>query len=211
MAKLYYGQGECNIEGTEIRGVQIHYSGKMRAELTANDHFALMNKNNIVIIFPLPYQEDFLTNLFRYNGSMKINQVIVAGKDGQKVPCSIHRMMDYTELLTSNSEDMTTNSEDLKGNYTSTKRAKVQNVISNLNTTTHDGDLGTADDELYEGLYHIHLKDTPMAMTGAFHTSSSVRLYPMKDGKIIKPTIRKTTNKARRTSTRTSGSKGGSY
>ena len=50
-----------------------------------------------------------------------------------------------------------------------------------------------------------------MAMTGAFHTSSSVRLYPMKDGKIIKPIIRKTTNKARRTSTKTGGSKGGSY
>ena len=142
---------------------------------------------------------------------MKINQVIVAGKDGQKVPCSIHRMMDYTELLTSNSEDMTTNSEDLKANYTSTKRAKVQNVISNLNTTTHDGDLGTADDELYEGLYHIHLKDTPMAMTGAYHTSSSVPLYFMKNGKIVNKIIKKTTNKARRTSTKTGGSKGGSY
>ena len=214
MAKLYYGKGECNIEGVEIRGVQIHYSGKVRVEKTANDHFALMNQNNTIIVFPLPSAEAFLTSLFKYNGNIKINQVIVAGKEGQKVPCSIHRMMDYTELLTSNSEDMTTNSEDLKGNYRSFNSVREKHIIPNLNTANHDGDLGTRDGELYEGFYHVHIQGYPKAMTGSTHTQQSARLFPMRDGEIIKRKIKKTTKRTRtrRTSTRgSSGSNGVSY
>ena len=211
MAKLYYGKGQCNIEGSQIKGVQIHYSGKARVEKTANDHFVLMNKNNIIMIFPVLKHDHFLSSLFIYNGKIKINQIIVSGVEGSKISCSIHRMMDYTELLTSNSEDMTTNSEDLNAGYANKQTIKESHIISNLHTDSNIQNIGIKYDDVYEGPYHIHIKDTPVSKRGAYHTSSSVPLYFMKNGKIVNKIIKKTTNKARRTSTKTGGSKGGSY
>ena len=32
MAKLYYGNGSCTIEGSDIRGVEIRYRGAIRIE-----------------------------------------------------------------------------------------------------------------------------------------------------------------------------------
>ena len=51
--KLYYGNGEVTIEGSEIRGVEIRYRGKISVEKTAGDNFALIHNNNGIIIFPI--------------------------------------------------------------------------------------------------------------------------------------------------------------
>ena len=61
-ANLYYGNGECTIEGTEIRGVEIRYSGSIYIKKTANDNFALISNDSGIIIFPIG--EGFLNNLF---------------------------------------------------------------------------------------------------------------------------------------------------
>ena len=48
MAKLYYGNGDCSIdgEGVNIRGVEIAYTGNAKFECKAGDNFTLFNNNS---------------------------------------------------------------------------------------------------------------------------------------------------------------------
>ena len=97
MAKLYYGNGSCTIEGSDIRGVEIRYRGAIEIEDKTSDSFVISHQGNGILIFPIG--EGTLNELFDYNGEFRILSVIVADNNAAKVPTSIHRMMDYTELL----------------------------------------------------------------------------------------------------------------
>tara|TARA_Y100000310_G_scaffold293742_1_gene323552 strand:+ start:2112 stop:3074 length:963 start_codon:yes stop_codon:yes gene_type:complete len=133
MAYLYYGNGECTIEGSEIRGVQIKYDGNIRVEKTAGDNFALNHKNNGILVFPIG--EGYLNDLFKYRGTLNIISVIVASKDGEFVECTIKRVMDYSNLLNSTAETMTTNAEDLSVGHDSFNIiGQYQQIIENLHT-----------------------------------------------------------------------------
>ena len=176
--KLFYGNGSCTIEGSDARGVEIRYRGAIEITDKTSDSFAIAHQNNGIIIFPIG--EGILNDLFDYKGEFKIISVIVADINGEKAPTTIHRVMDYTELLNTNSEDMTTKSEDLSSTYVSgSKVAKTvlkQPHINNLNTSNQDGGLYLKDGTLYDGYFHIHLADNS-AMTGNEHTEGSQDLY----------------------------------
>ena len=176
--KLYYGNGNCTIEGSNARGVEIRYRGTIEIKDKTSDSFVIIHKNNGIIIFPM--EEGTLNDLFDYVGEFRILSVIVADNNGEKVPTTIHRVMDYAELLNTKSEDMTTKSEDLSATYVSgrkvAKTSLKQPNINNLNTSTHDGELYLQDGTLYEGSFHIHLADNA-AMTGNKHTADSQDLY----------------------------------
>jgi len=179
MTKLYYGNGSCTIEGSDIiRGVEIRYRGAIEIEDKTSDSFVIAHQNNGIIIFPLG--EGTLNDLFDYTGEFKILSVIVADNNAERVPTTIHRVMDYTELLNTKSEDMTTNSEDLSSTHVSGRKvAKTtlnQPYINNLNTSKHDGELYLQDGIKYDGYFHIHLADNA-AMTGSEHTEDSQDLY----------------------------------
>ena len=182
MAKLYYGGGNCSIEGSDIRGVQIRYSGAIEIEDKTSDSFVITHQKNGILIFPIG--EGTLSELFDYTGEFKITSVIVADNNAQKVPTTIHRVMDYTELLDTKAEDMTTKSEDLSVTYVSgNKVAKTllkQPNLNNQHTSAHNAELYLKDDNgmlvRYEGSYHIHLADNS-AMTGKFHSGDSQGLY----------------------------------
>ena len=182
MAKLYYGNGKCSIEASEnIRGVQIHYKGKVSINGINNESMLTVHKNNAIIIASRGGQG--LNNLFSYRGKMKIISIIVADHDAQRVWATIHRVMDFSELLTSNSEDMTTNSEDLKVDYGSNKDWKRRNkydknrqMLNNQHTSRHNVILYLEDGTEYNGDYHVHIQDGG-AMTGKIHTQDSQLLY----------------------------------
>ena len=178
MAKLYYGNGNCSIEGSNIRGVEIRYRGTIEIDSKAGDNFTIAHQNNGILIFPIG--EGFLNDLFDYQGEFRILSVIVADNNAEKVPTTIHRVMDYTELLNTKSEDMTTKSEDLSSTYVSGKKVSKtslkQPYIENQHTSTHDGELYFSDGTLYQGSFHIHLDDNS-AMTGSEHTEESQDLY----------------------------------
>ena len=190
MAKLYYGGGNCSIEGNDIRGVEIRYIGAIEIEDKTDSNFALIAKNNGIIIFPIG--EGSLSELFDYVGEFKITSVIVADNNAEKVSTTIHRVMDYSELL-GTSESITTNSEDLKVSNVSgrkvNKTALKQPNLNNQHTSRHDGELFLQDGTEYSGYFHIHLSDNS-AMTGAEHTEDSQDLYfnhgkPTKNPKLI--------------------------
>ena len=52
MAKLYYGDGKCSIEGT-VRGVHIKYKGAIEIDDKTSDSFVIVHQNNGIMIFPI--------------------------------------------------------------------------------------------------------------------------------------------------------------
>ena len=183
MAKLYYGNGDCTIEGTEIRGVEIRYHGSIKIEKTAGDNFVLNHKSNGIMIFPVG--EGYLNDLFKYSGDFRIISVIVAGKLGESVPCTIKRIMDYSELIDSTSETMTIKSEDLSVGNRSIKPIRETSLIIE-NQRTYTGQFFLQNGNPYDGDYHIHLKDSS-CMSGAVHSEDSQDLYfkQVENGEII--------------------------
>ena len=190
MAKIYYGNGNCEVEGKgiNIRGVQIKYSGSIAIEDKTSPSFAIAHKNNIIIVFPIG--EGNLNELFYYEGEFKILSVIVADSNGEQVKTIIKRVMDYSELLSTNAEDMTNLSEDLSTGYLYGKkpiRASLkQDIIPNLNSS-HSANLYYSDGKKFSGSFHIHLNDST-AMSGATHTEDSQELYYMRVGERLTPT-----------------------
>ena len=183
MAKLYYGNGECSIEGSDIRGVEIRYRGAIKIDDKTSDAFVINHQKNGIMIFPIG--EGVLNELFSYTGEFRILSVIVADTDAKKVHTSIHRVMDYTELLTTNAEDMTTKSEDLSATHVSgykvAKTSLKQPNLNNQHTSNQNGELYLEGGTLYDGDFHIHLADNA-AMTGKEHNEDSQDLYYV-DGK----------------------------
>ena len=193
IAYLYYGNGECTIEGTEIRGVQIEIDSiDLKIEKTTSDNFHLISNESRIIIFP--FGEGFLNDLFLYSGTLKIKAVIAVNSSGERVPCSAKRVMDYSELLNSKAEDLTVFSENLRSEYY-VKREIIEDknpIIENLQAR---GEYYLIDGSSYRGYYHIHL-NTTAAMTGATHTIESKNLYRKQGNKLIH------TNKLKRTKRR---------
>ena len=188
MAKLYYGNGDCNVEGSNIRGVEIRYRGAIEIEDKTSDAFVIGHQNNGILIFPLG--EGFLNELFSYVGEFKIISVIVADENAERVSTSVIRVMDYTELLTGNTEDMTVKSEDMSATYIHSRKIiktmLKQPYIENLHTSGRKSILYLENGNQYDGYYHIHLEDSA-AMTGNTHTPSSQDLYykQIKGGEVI--------------------------
>ena len=178
MNRLYYGNGTCTIEGSEIRIVYITYRGAIEIDDKTSSSFAINTKNNRIIIFPL--KPGTLNELFDYVGELKITSVVAINKNGKRERPIIKRVMDYTELLNTNSEDMTTNSEDLSSTYISgrkiVKTILKQPYIPNLNTSINNVSLYFKDGTQYHGNFHIHLADNA-SMTGNEHTEESQDLY----------------------------------
>ena len=186
MAKLYYGNGNCSIEGSDIKGVQITYSGAVEIDDKTSDSFALAVGATTIVIFPLK-AGGTLNDLFDYRGELKILTVITADSDANKITPTINRVMDYAELLSTNAEDMTTLSEDLKATHTyrkvRDKTSMLKKIIPHLHTS--GGELYLKDGTEYRGDYHIHIIGSA-AMTGKNHDDNSQDLFykKMKDGKV---------------------------
>ena len=175
--KLFYGNGSCTIEGS-ARGVEIRYRGAIEIADKTSKSFVISHQSNGILIFPIG--EGTLNDLFDYTGEFKILSVIVADNNAEKVSTTIHRVMDYTELLNTNSEDMTTKSEDLSSTYVSGRKVSKtllkQPNLNNQHTSTNNAELYLSDGKLWHGSFHIHLADNS-AMTGNEHTEESQDLY----------------------------------
>tara|TARA_Y100000034_G_C6867489_1_gene395541 strand:+ start:224 stop:865 length:642 start_codon:yes stop_codon:yes gene_type:complete len=178
MAKLYYGNGKCTIEGSSCVGVEIRYRGAIEIEDNTSNSFAIAHQKNGIMIFPIGV--GFLNELFSYVGEFKILSVIVADNNGEKVPTTIHRVMDYSELLNSTAESMTTKSEDLSATHIHSKKVSKTTLkqpnLNNQHTSKNNVKLYLANGTPYSGYFHIHLSNNA-AMTGEEHTKDSQILY----------------------------------
>ena len=177
MAKLYYGNGKCTIEGNAY-GVEINYKGAIEIDDKTSEGFAIVANSQRIIVFPL--SGGVLGDLFDYVGSFKILSAIVSDEHGNRVPCSIHGVTDYSEFLESKAEDMTVISEDLSsGSVYGGRVAKTvlkQPIIANQHTSNQMADLFLENRDVYTGYFHVHLYDGA-AMTGREHTEDYEDLY----------------------------------
>ena len=94
MAKLVYGNGICEIDGSNIRGV--------------------------LIIFPVG--SGYLNNLFNYIGEFKITGAYFVDDNAERVPAPITKQLHHADQFHSNAEDITLNSEDLNVGYVHGKK-----------------------------------------------------------------------------------------
>ena len=189
MATLYYGNGQCSIEGKDIMGVQIQYKGSINIEDKTSIKFIINHKKNNILIFPIA--KGTLNELFDYEGNLEIKQIIVSDIYGKKVYTDIKKVMDYAELL-GDAESITTNSENLTATYTSSRKIKKtslkQQILPNLHTNNWNIELYDINGDLYVGKFHIHLNDNNV-MTGSEHTDESTDLYYInKDTNELLPT-----------------------
>lgn len=208
MNYLYYGNGYCNIEGSDIQGVQITFDGIIDIVDTTQDGAEIFISDTQVLIFSLS-PNITLNELFTYTGEFKIKSVIVASTSGEKLDVYIKRVMDYSEMLDSNSEDLTVKSEDLNKTYVSGTKRQVTvintPIIKNLHTSIQAGILYLENGNEYKGEFHIH-KNNGMAMTGAIHDENSQELYTKTTRKnILRSTKINVKQKQNRSTTRKPG------
>ena len=182
--RLIYGNGNCSISSYEdIRGIEIRYKGVVSITDKTPEGFNILIGKNKILIFPLG--QGNLTELFDYQGEFRVISVLVAGKDGNQVPTSIKRVMDYAELLETKAEDMTTNSEKLNATYKYANKVKKTSIdakiMPNLNTNNYKLTLFRKDGSEYTGKFHIHKADNKI-MTGEKHSEVSEELFYKKQG-----------------------------
>ena len=116
MATLYYGGGDCTIEGN-VSSLTINYQGAIMIVSKLPDSYDINLATGKLVIEALSNPQ-YLNDLFIYLGYFKVLSVTAYNLEGGNEPITIKRVMDYTELLNTNSEDLTVKSEDLKVTYT---------------------------------------------------------------------------------------------
>ena len=172
-----------------IIGLQINYKGGISIEDKTNSSYVLNANDNIILIFPVAETTESLTNLFEYVGNISITSIIAVNRDEKEVGTIIKKLADYAEML-GVAESITLKSEELnRGNkkgHIPSKTSLNQKTIQNLHTKNDTRKLYTEDGEIYEGFYHIHLKDNT-AMTEKDHSDDSKDLYFKVENK-FKPT-----------------------
>ena len=128
MATLYYGGGDVSIEGN-VSSIGIAYDGHILIYSKLPDSYTIELYKGMIIINPSSERYN-LNELFEYIGEFKIKSVSANNIEGDKEPVSIKRVMDYSELLTTNAEDLTVKSEDLKVTYMYGRRFRKTSILS---------------------------------------------------------------------------------
>jgi hypothetical protein len=115
MASLYYGNGNCSVEG-DIRAIQINFTGAIEITDKTDNSFVITAKNNRVIFYPLG--AGILTDLFNYVGEFKITSVKAVDTNAEFISVTVNEQNDYIQNINTNAEDATINIEDMDTTYT---------------------------------------------------------------------------------------------
>ena len=115
MANLYYGDGNCSVEG-DIRAIQINFTGAIEITDKTSNSFVVAVKNNRVIFYPLG--AGILTDLFDDVGKFKITSVKAVDSNADFISVTVNEQNDYMQNINTNAEDATINIEDMDTTYT---------------------------------------------------------------------------------------------
>ena len=115
MVNFYYGGGNCSIEG-HVGSLVIYYRGNIVIESKLPDDYEIEIEYGKLTINPSSKTKN-LNELFRYLGEFRVSSVTAKNIDGNGESVLINRVMDYSELLITKSEDLTVKSENLKATY----------------------------------------------------------------------------------------------
>ena len=196
MAKIFYGNGDCEIQQNgDIIYCELRIDHPILINDKSPDGFIIKANNNKIIIAKFFQDKKIqLKEMFSYVGELNIIRAIAVYENGDKEYPIVKKVMDYTELLTTNAEDMTIISEDLRTNHVHGKRIKKTRLLNPYleNMTTENDNFYLEDGSHYSGFFHKSHTDGRY-FTGATHTTESLPLYfkdiyeeDVKEGLILK-------------------------
>ena len=128
MTKLYYGSGDCTIEGN-VSSLVIYYRGAIALYSKLPDGYTIELETGKLIISPSTRTHN-LNDLFEYIGEFRVMSVTANNLEGDKESVLIKRVMDYSELLNTNAEDLTVKSENLKVTYIQGRKFRKTAILS---------------------------------------------------------------------------------
>lgn len=112
MALLYYGGGNCTIEG-DVSSLIINYKGNIVIDDKLPDSYTIeLERGRLIIDTSLEAKN--LNELFNYLGEFIVLSATGKNLEGAKESIGIKRVMDYSELLETKAEDLTVKSENIK-------------------------------------------------------------------------------------------------
>ena len=182
MANLYYGRGECFLEG-HIISLKINYEGEIMVDSFLPLGYTIQLKKGRIIIKPF-LEPTELATLFSYTGRFKIKRVIATDYNNANVPITINRNMDFTNLLTSTTGSLTRKTKDMKSGYNYKRFFRETKIMPIIYDRLHTGDTEKIlylKDTIYKGFYHLHIDGT--IMTGRLHDEKSQILEAEKSAK----------------------------
>ena len=141
MNKIYYGKGQCSLQGDDIIGLQIYFSGAIHIVDKTPPNFHIVAKNNIILIFPYGGTDE-LKDLFEYKGYFKIDNMhfkqILYSNDLENELSLIDgvRVVNYVTLT----QDRDYNSFDNNGNPNAIFSPPLYNTVINSDGTTSSAD-----------------------------------------------------------------------
>lgn len=181
MAKIYYGDGDATLEATDAVYCSIRVKYPIEITDKTPSGYALMASSNTnkIVMSRIKNVQSVLTDLFTYEGELIILNATVINRNGDGERCSLKKVMDYTELLDSNPEDLTVNPEDLKTksikNRRITRMKMNDPIVENLDAVA--GQFYFENGKEYTGgKFHVHI-ETGKRMSGGTHTEDSQDLY----------------------------------
>lgn len=183
MNKLFYGNGECYIQGKEITGVIIEYKGKIKFKKGQDVEIIHNQKYRKMVLLKLQLGQ-YLSDLFTYIGNFEI--VYAESTNGlEMATTNVVSVLDYYNFLNTGVENITQSFEDLSVTKDFNRSKFIDkphnNIIENLHTDDLDNTVYVGHREIYTGFYHIHT-GTQIMMTGATHTKDSKKMYIVKTG-----------------------------
>ena len=180
MINLYYGNGSCGLSGSGARYVTIFYSGSIIIDDKTKKRYEILANSNKIRIFPTLNVKTELSELFEYVGEFKIIKAIISDSSGIQMDHTIKKVVDISEFIFSNTEDMTILSENMNAKFTYkgkvSRTALKQTTINNWNTSDLGEDLYLDNRKVYTGPIHIH-KNNLRIMSGNMHNEKSKNLY----------------------------------
>ena len=128
MATLYYGGGDCSIEGN-VSSLTINYQGAIVITSKLPDGYEITLENGKLNISTTGRTRN-LNDLFSYMGYFKIKTVTANNLEGEREPITIKRVMDYIELIDSKYEDLTVKYENIKATYKVGRAFRKTSIIN---------------------------------------------------------------------------------
>ena len=163
MVKIFYGNGECEVQGSEtVMFCELIVKYPIEITDKSPEGFMINAKNTKIIIARYSVNlNNPLKEMFSYVGDLNIIKSVVLNIDGSREWPQVKRVMDYTELLQTNAEDMTTLSEDLNSKHLYGEKVKTMKVfplyIENL--LAQDNNKYLQNGSIYNGYYHQRRED----------------------------------------------------
>ena len=204
MNNFYYGGGTCSVSGDDIIGVWITYTGAIEIDDKTPNDFCINASDKNIWVNPYKKTDNSLNDLFNYVGFFDVTGVSLSVRGRSKeilkdfknskiiepVPVLIKRVIDYSEALESNAEDLTILSENLStgkahGRGAVGKTILKQPTINNLHTSESAVKVFDSKGVEYVGFYHIHITEG-IKMSGGVHTERSFELKSPSDPKVSK-------------------------